>query len=316
MNNYSQTINTPEKKRVYNLKNDIVFKAFFSRKGNEEFLIDFLKGLLKIDIEKIKVKEEVNLEQLKPEEKGGRLDLQATLDNGIVVNIELQMENEYNIEKRTAYYSSKVLARETKRGTDYKDIEQVIMINILNYELLGFDEYISKTAIVLDKHRDYEVIKNLQWYFIELPKFRRAHPDLNEKIDQWLVFLDDNDKEAIRLAEKKNPTIKKAREEMTYLTGDEAVQRLQDLRDKWEMDRISSINTAKERGVEQGLKEGIEQGLKEGIEQGLKQGVEQGLKQGEEKSKKEMAKKMKKMQMKIEDIMELTGLTKEEIEKL
>ena len=178
-----KTTNIPKKKKVYNLKDDIIFKAFFSRKGNEEFLIDFLKGLLKIDIETIKIKEEVNVEQLKPEEKGGRLDLQATLNNGIVVNIDLQMENEYNIEKRTAYYSSKVLARETKRGTKYKDIDQVIMINILNYELLGFDEYISKTAIVLDEHRDFEVIKNLQWYFIELPKFRKAHPDMNEKIN-------------------------------------------------------------------------------------------------------------------------------------
>ena len=117
MANKTKTImpqtNTPEKRRRQNLKDDKIFKAFFSRKGNEGYLIDFLKGLLKIDIEKIKIKEEVNLEQLKPEEKGGRLDLQATLNNGIIVNIELQMENEHNIEKRTAYYSSKVLARET-----------------------------------------------------------------------------------------------------------------------------------------------------------------------------------------------------------
>ena len=30
------------------LKNDIIFKTFFSRKGYEEFLIDFLEALLKI----------------------------------------------------------------------------------------------------------------------------------------------------------------------------------------------------------------------------------------------------------------------------
>lgn len=30
-----------------NLKNDIIFSTFFSRKGNEEFLIDFLEALLK-----------------------------------------------------------------------------------------------------------------------------------------------------------------------------------------------------------------------------------------------------------------------------
>ncbi len=62
-----------------NLKNDIIFKAFFSRKGNEKFLIEFLEALLKIKIKKIAIKEEVNLEKLFAEEKGGRLDLNGKL---------------------------------------------------------------------------------------------------------------------------------------------------------------------------------------------------------------------------------------------
>ena len=83
---------TKENKK-YNLKNDITFKSFFSRKGNEIFLIDFLEALLNIKIESIKIKEEVNIEQLSVDEKGGRLDLQAKLNDGIIVNIELQMKN-------------------------------------------------------------------------------------------------------------------------------------------------------------------------------------------------------------------------------
>ena len=38
-----------QEKRL-NLKNDVIFKTFFSRKGNEKFLIDFLNALLKIEI--------------------------------------------------------------------------------------------------------------------------------------------------------------------------------------------------------------------------------------------------------------------------
>ena len=41
-----------------NLKNDIVFKAFFAKKGNEKFLIDFLESLLKIKIKNVKIREE------------------------------------------------------------------------------------------------------------------------------------------------------------------------------------------------------------------------------------------------------------------
>ena len=76
-------IQTKEKK--YNLKNDIIFQTFFSRKGNEEYLIDFLNALLKKEIKTIEVREEVNLERLSKEEKGGRLDLQAKLEDGTII---------------------------------------------------------------------------------------------------------------------------------------------------------------------------------------------------------------------------------------
>lgn len=49
-----QIVNNKKTRKKLNLKNDIVFKAFFSRKGNEEFLIDFLEALLKINIKKFK----------------------------------------------------------------------------------------------------------------------------------------------------------------------------------------------------------------------------------------------------------------------
>ena len=107
---------------------------------------------------------------------------------------------------------------------------------------------------------------------------------MDEKINQWLAFMDDYDKEAIAMAEKKNPTLKKAREEITYLTGDAAVQRLEELREKWEMDRISAIDFAEERGKKEG--------------------------------QKEIAKKLLKENIDIEIIVKTTGLTKEEIENL
>lgn len=290
--NLEQNLTKEKQEKVYNLKNDIIFKAFFGRKGNEEFLIDFLEALLHIKIDKVIIREEVDLEKLNPEEKGGRLDLQAKLNDGIIVNIELQIENKYNIEKRTMFYSSKVISMETERRTDYKDINQVIMINILDYELFGFEEYISETKVVLDKHREYEVMNGIKWYFIELPKFRRMNPNLNEKLSQWLLLLDDYDKEAILMVEKKNPTIKKARQEVTYLTGDEAVKRMEFLREKWEMDRISEINHAKEVGK---------------IE---------GKIQGKIEEKKETARKLIEQGVDIEIVIKATGLTKEEIEEI
>ena len=241
----------PTKEKTYNLKNDIIFQTFFARKGNEEFLIDFLNGLLKKDIKSIEIREEVNLERLSREEKGGRLDLQAKLEDGTIISIEMQLRNEYNIEERTTLYSGKVMSRETERGTDYDDIKQVIMINILGYNFLDVEDYISETAIVLEKHREYEVLTGIKWYFIELPKFRKQNPDMNEKINQWLAFIDDYDREMVKVAEEKNEKLKKARIEMNYLTGEAETRRLAELREKWEMDRVSAINHATRKGKEE-----------------------------------------------------------------
>ena len=173
----NETQQTKEKK--YNLKNDVIFQTFFARKGNEEFLIDFLNALLNKNIQKIEIREEVNLERLTREEKGGRLDLQAKLEDGTIVSIEMQIRDEGNFKERTTLYAGKVEARETKKGTDYEDISQIIMINILGFNLLDVDDYISETAIVLDKHRNYEVLDGIKWYFIELPKFRKTNPNMN-----------------------------------------------------------------------------------------------------------------------------------------
>ena len=291
-NNNNKSNELTKKNKKYNLKNDIIFKAFFARPGNEIFLIDFLEALLKIKIEKIKIKEEVNLEQLSVEEKGGRLDLQATLNDGIIVNIELQMNNNFNIEERTTLYSSKVNSRDAKRGSDYSDINKVIMINILGYNLLDVEEYISETVIVLDKHRDYEVLKGIKWYFIELPKFRKKNPDMYDKIDQWICFIDDSNKEAVKMAESKNVVLKKARKELDYLTGDAAVRRMAELREKWEMDEIAVKKHAERIGKEEGRREGK-------IEE-----------------KRAVAKKLLEIGVEISKIIEATGLKKEEIENL
>ena len=57
------------------MKSDIMFKAFFTRKENEEFLKEFLESVLGEKLEIKKVLHDVRLEQLAKNEKFGILDL-------------------------------------------------------------------------------------------------------------------------------------------------------------------------------------------------------------------------------------------------
>lgn len=157
-------------------------------------------------------------------------------------------------------------------------------VNILDYELFGFKEYVSKTEIVLKEHKDYEVIKDLQWYFIELPKFRMSNPNMEDKLNQWLALIDNEDRGMIKVAEEKNKTIKEAKKEVEYLTGEEEIKRLAELREKWAMDRRSEISDARE--------------------------------EGKKEEKLAIAKNMLNKGISEEDILDFTGISKEELEKL
>ena len=75
--------------------------------------------------------------------RDGRLDIQAYLNDGIIVNIEMQVRNLHNIEERNDIYLAKTVSRHFLRKEKYENAKKVISINILNYNLFGFGYWIS-----------------------------------------------------------------------------------------------------------------------------------------------------------------------------
>ena len=74
---------------------------------------------------------------------------------------------------------------------------------------------------------------------------------------------------------------------------------------KYEHDRISQLNYARDKGIAQGVAQGIEQGIEQGIAQGFGQGIAQ--------STTEIARKMKIRGTPLAEIAEVTGLSPEAI---
>ena len=102
--------------------------------------------------------------------------------------------------------------------------------------------------------------------------------------------------------------INKAKKVLEKISQDERERRLTELREKYRMDQHAIMLA----GYDKGLKEGIQQGLQQGIEKGIQQGLEKGI----EQNKKDILEKLLKTDLSIEQIMEITGFTAEEIEKL
>lgn len=140
--------------------------------------------------------------------------------------------------------------------------------------------------------------EDLEIHIIEIPKINRMLE--NGKLKKWILFLENPEGEETKRMAEKEKEIKEAIETLEDISSDEEKERIAELRQKYIMDRKSEIRTAKEIGVKEGLEKGIEKGIKEGIN----------------KEKREIAKKMLQKGMPLENIAEITGLSKEIIEQL
>ena len=271
--------------------NDYIFKKIFSKKGNESILKDFLISVLNIPIQKVETRAEVSLERQLEENKLGRLDILAKLDDNTIVNIEVQILNKYNFIDRTMYYWSGNYYNELRAGEDYKEVKKVIAINILDYEIFEEGPY-HEIARIRRDFKNKILTDKMELHFIQIPKFLKENRGTKTKLEQWMQFISQKDEKEVELAMKENEEIKKANEEYEYLTGDEAERRLALLREEAIRDEKTMLKGSREEGIEIGRKE------------------------GKKENKIEIAKNMLKERMDIRTISRLTNLTIEEIENL
>ena len=283
-------------------QSDIIFKNLFSAKRNEDLLIDFLESILQIKIEKIETQKEVEPEIHNIEEKQGRLDIKATVNDELIVDVEMQNTNYKDTEKRAVFYAGCLIRDCIKPKEDYQNIKDIAVIWILDYELETENkEYFTRTKTVEDKYCKYEIIRGVKYYFIELPKFRRMVTNkLETNLENWLAFIDYKRKDLMEMAMNQNEKIRRANEEYEYLTGDEAVKRREELRNKALRDEAAARRCGREEGEEAGIVIGRALGKKD----------------GEIKAKMETAKNMLKDKIDKKSVIKYTGLSLKEVEKL
>ena len=281
---------------TYNMKSDIIFKEVFSKPGNEDILIDFLEGILDLKITKLEVLKDVSLMKEVAENKYGVLDLRATLDDNTLVIIEMQVKKYEYMPYRLTYYSGSFYSNQLKAGENYTKLKNVISICICDYSFLSNDEYVTPFELIETIHRKYILKNGQKFVFVELPKFRKYEQkgliNIDDKLTQWLLFIDGKSTKGVEIAMEKNKYIKKANETRDYLFGDEEFRRIIALRKKSELDYNSSM------------------------EESLQKGIEQGIEQGSHEGKIQIAKEMLKDGFSIEKISKITKLDISEIGKI
>src|SRR6056297_3853157 len=297
-------------------KIDYAFKLLFGNEKDTSFMISFLNAALELEGEKA-IKSVIimspNNDKEKQDEKYSIMDVKAKANDETIINIEIQLKDEHNMRYRTVYYLSKMIAKRLKEGDKYKSIHKTVAINILNFDLLdsGTRFHNRYRFTEIDTQKELTDIAEIQ--FMELPALRRYIQEnettLQEVIGEnrlleWLLFIDDPESEFAKMVEKKNEVIGRAREMLKTLSKDEKLQEEYMAREKAIMDKYSALSVAEERGFEKGREEGKEIGKEEGREEGREEG------------KQETAITLYKMGLTLDQIAQGTRLDKEKLKEL
>ena len=105
----------------------------FSREGNEDILKALLEAILDIKIQEIVVRNP-ELPRNMYDSKAGVLDVKVEIDKEKICDIEMQVKDFKNIDKRSTYYMTKLLSDELKKSEKYSQVKNTIVINLLNFE--------------------------------------------------------------------------------------------------------------------------------------------------------------------------------------
>ena len=314
---------TIEENEVMLPTNDYVFKKIFGQIGREEITKGLIEEIIGQKLNSIDLDKNTGLEKDLYDSKLGVLDIKATLDNDIVCNIEMQMTDKGNIEKRLLYYWSKLYTQQIKSGEKYKKLPKTIAILIANFELeqlKNIPKYYTKWQIREKEYQKIVLTDRLELYIIELPKtVYDVSKESNKKLMSWMKFLI-NPKSVEVVEMEENEELKKAWEVYEDINADEHERYLAELRIKYILDlediREKGLQEGYQQGIEEGREQGIHQGMEQGIEQGMEQGIEQGMQQGEKAKAIEIVTEMLKEGFEIEKIAKLTGLREYEIAEL
>lgn len=279
-------------KKVYPYS-DIFVRYLLGDEKSSDLLLSFINAVhedydLPL-ISSITIKNPFNLKAYTID-KETAIDVKAEDEHGRQYDIEIQVAGNESYKHRSLYYWSKLYNSQINEQDNYRKLKPAICINLLNFSLIDSYER-PHSCFVLKEMQKPELIltDHLLIHFIELPKFIKEK-DFKTHFEKWLAFFKyEGQKEAIvETIIKDEPILKKAHTKYTRFTSDDKLMEAYEARIKYQLDYNTDIEYAMEKGIEKGIKEKALEDAGKMLEKGLTD----------------------------ELVMDITGLTAEEVKEL
>jgi predicted transposase/invertase (TIGR01784 family) len=273
------------KAKYLNPFTDFGFKKIFGEEASKPLLLDFLNALLPNSdkIVELIFKNNEQLGQIDLDRKA-IYDIYCENEKGEKFIVELQKAKQNYFKERTIYYSTFPIREQAEKGEWNYNLKAVYCIGILDFTFDDYETEPEKSEVVhtikLKNQNGKTFYDKLTFIYLEMPNFRQTENELKTRLDKWLYFIKHlEDFETI-------PTI----------IADEVFKQA------FEKAELAKFGQTELANYENSLK----------IYRDLKGVIDTAYFDG----KAEVARKLKEKGMDIDFIIETTGLTKNEIEKL
>ena len=276
---------------------DFGFKKIFGEEASKPLLIDFLNALLPLE-SKIKEISFKNTEQLGQTELDRRAiyDIYCENENGEKFIVELQKAKQNYFIERTIYYSTFPIREQAEKGGWNYDLKAVYCVGILDFTFDDYETEPEKSEVIHTiklKNQNGKIFYNkLTYIYLEMPNFTQTEDQLKTRLDQWLYFIKNlEDFESI-------PGIFKD-EVFTWA---------------FEKAELAKYGPLELQNYENSLK--VFRDNKNTFDYAKQTAHDEGKIAGKIEGKMELIIQMKKRGFAIKDIADITGFSKNEIEKM
>ena len=280
------------------LTNDYAFKRLLGSEENKPLLQDFLECILDLTPQQVLDLEFMDKELTKEEfsDKTGILDVKLKLTDGTVIDIEIQASWNASFVKRTLFYWAKMYTADFKAGESYDKLHRCIAINIIA-DRFKLNDAIHSEYLLQEKTAHTILTDVLEIHFLDLQAAKRAKEDgktegKRGQLINWLRFIGATDKKERKMIATMSPVLQMLNEKIDVLTLSPTERKLYESRMKLKSDITTISETQFSAGVERGLAEGSRQ------------------------KAFETARMLKQFGDSVQKIVQVTGLTVQEVETL
>ncbi|OUB62839.1 Rpn family recombination-promoting nuclease/putative transposase [Bacillus thuringiensis] len=252
-----------------NLRIDFAFKQLFGTQGNEDILMGFLNAVLQKTLSSPIMSltlEDPHIHKEYKEDKLSIMDVRATLCTGEFVNVEIQIANKHDIQKRSLYYWSKLYASQMQEGMPYSELQNAITINVLDFVLYPNQEHFTTTGILWDVEKELRICDDIEIHYIELPKLIAQWRDAQvnpwqDALVRWLLLLTANEDQNLTdtleaIALEQDETLQKAMQKWDNISHNQQFRRAYEAREKVLLDEKAAVAHAEKKGIEKGIEQG------------------------------------------------------------